>query len=204
MIGIDFDNTIVCYDRVFGDIAVEHGLAATPRTSSKTALRDHLRALGQEPRWTELQGIVYGPRIGDAIPFPGVLEFFSRCRMEGRPVAVISHRSRHPYAGERYDLHEAARSWLERQGFHDPDRTALQPQDVYLEESLDAKLVRIATAGCSHFIDDLPEVLGHPRFPVGVQRILFDPHGTHTAPPESRVARSWPEIAALLAGDTRP
>lgn len=204
MIGVDFDNTIVCYDHVFGRVAAEHGVNPTSRTPSKTALRDHLRALGQESRWTELQGIVYGPRIGEAVPFPGVLEFFARCRKEGRPLAVISHRSRHPYAGERHDLHEAARTWLERQGFHEPGRAVLDPHRVYLEETLDAKLSRIAAAGCSDFIDDLPEVLGHPRFPDGVRRILFDPHGLHAPTPGGLIVRSWHEIAAIISGDTSP
>ena len=30
--------------------------------------------------------------------------------------------------------------------------------------------------GCTHFIDDLEEVLAHPDFPVAVERLLFDPY----------------------------
>jgi hypothetical protein len=46
MIGIDFDNTIVCYDEVFGRVAVEQGLVPPHAATSKTAIRDHLRASG--------------------------------------------------------------------------------------------------------------------------------------------------------------
>ena len=80
MIGVDFDNTIVCYDDVFGRVAIERGLVPAAVASSKTAVRDHLRAIGQEDRWTELQGIIYGPRMVDAPMFPGVAEFFARSR----------------------------------------------------------------------------------------------------------------------------
>ncbi|NDC63388.1 MAG: hypothetical protein EBZ59_05240, partial [Planctomycetia bacterium] len=104
MIGIDFDNTIVCYDGVFGRLAVEQGLVPPAAATSKTAIRDHLRALGREDRWTELQGAIYGPRMMDAPPFPGVLEFFAACRAAGTPVAIVSHRTRFPYLGERHDL----------------------------------------------------------------------------------------------------
>ncbi len=204
MIGIDFDNTIVCYDLVFARAAVDLGLVVVPGKSPKAAIRDHLRAVGQEDRWTELQGVVYGPRIADAHPFPGVMEFCSRRRAAGMPIAVISHRSRFPYLGERHDLHEAARTWLGRQGFHDPEGIALPSDRVYLEDSLEKKLARIAAAGCTHFIDDLPEVLRHPLFPTGVRRILFDPHGMHEPPAGSRVASSWADIESLVAGDTSP
>ena len=44
MIGIDFDNTIVCYDDVFARVAVELGLVPPKVATSKTAIRDHLRA----------------------------------------------------------------------------------------------------------------------------------------------------------------
>jgi len=66
VIGIDFDNTSVCYDDVFGRVAVEQGLVTPEAATSKTAIRDHLRSLGQEDRWTELQGTIYGPRMMDA------------------------------------------------------------------------------------------------------------------------------------------
>ena len=92
MIGVDFDNTIVRYDDVFGRVALDLGLVPPHAATSKTAVRDHLRAIGQEDRWTELQGIIYGPRMMDAELFPGVAEFFARCREGCRPVAIVSIR----------------------------------------------------------------------------------------------------------------
>ncbi len=200
MIGIDFDNTIVCYDEVFGRVAVEQGLVPPHVATSKTAIRDHLRALGQEDRWTELQGTIYGPRMMDAPPFPGVVEFFAACRAAGVPVAIVSHRTRFPYLGERHDLHAAARDWLERHGFHDPVGIGLPVERVFFEETKEAKLARIAAVGCTHFIDDLPELLSHPLFPANVRRILFDPRGQHAWPTGIDVAASWPHLRSLLVG----
>lgn len=198
MIGVDFDNTIVCYDDVFGRVAVELGLVPPEVATSKTAIRDHLRSLGQEDRWTALQGTIYGPRMMDARPFPGVVEFFAACRAAGLPVAIVSHRTRVPYLGEPHDLHAAARDWLVRHGFHEPAGLGLPEERVFLEETKEAKLARIAELGCTHFIDDLPELLTDPRFPANVRRILFDPHGQHGVPPYLDLLSSWHAAPALF------
>ena len=204
MIGIDFDNTIVCYDDVFARVAVDLGLVPPGVATSKTAIRDHLRAAGQEDRWTELQGTIYGPRMPDAPPFPGVLEFFRACRSAGVPVAIISHRTRFPYLGERHDLHAAARGWLARQGFHSAAGIGLPEDRVFFEETKEAKLARIAALGCTHFIDDLPELLAHPLFPANVRRILFDPRGEHPVGSGIDSASSWRHLATLLLSSPLP
>src|SRR5690349_13934962 len=116
LIGVDLDNTIACYDQIFPVIAVERGLVPKDCAASKGAVRDYLRQIGQEDRWTELQGYVYGPGMRQATPFAGALEFFRRCREKQIEVHVISHRTRHPYLGERYDLHQSARDWLSAYG----------------------------------------------------------------------------------------
>ena len=203
MIGIDFDNTIVCYDDVFQAIAVEQGLVPPHAATSKTAIRDHLRAIGQEDRWTELQGTIYGPRMMDARPFPGVVEFFAACRAAGVPVAIVSHRTRFPYLGARHDLHAAARDFLARHGFHDANHIGLPESRVFFEETKEAKLARIAAVGCTTFIDDLPELLADPRFPGNVRRILFDPGRLHEPPAGVERAASWADVERLLA-EARP
>lgn len=197
-LGIDFDNTLVAYDRLFHRLAVEQGVIPADLSATKTAVRDHLRLVGREPVWTELQGTVYGVRMAEADAFPGVQAFFRRCRLAGVPVCIISHKTRYPFLGERHDLHAAARSWLERQGFLDPAGAGLTLESVYFEETKAAKLARIAACGCTHFIDDLPEFLGEPTFPEGVRRFLFDPNGSH--PDEHRFGRirHWDEAASVL------
>ena len=203
MIGVDFDNTIVRYDDLFGRVALDLGLVPPGAATSKTAVRDHLRATGAEERWTELQGIIYGPRMSDATLFPGVGAFFAACRAAGTPVAIVSHRTRFPYIGERHDLHAAARAFLARHGFHDDTGIALPADRVFLEETKAGKLSRIGALGCTTFIDDLPELLGDPAFPAGVRPILFDPEGIHTPPPGITTVASWAEVGRVLA-EVRP
>ena len=198
LIGVDFDNTIVCYDGLFHRVAVEQGLIPPEVPVSKNQVRDYLRQCGQEDAWTEMQGYVYGDRMKEADPFPGVLEFFTRCVQDGVKICIVSHKTRHPYIGPKYDLHAAARGWLENQGFFDPDRINLSPDQVYFELTKQEKLQRIGKNGCSEFIDDLPEFLGEAGFPAGVDRILFDPQNHHLSGHPFRRASSWAEIEQLI------
>lgn len=171
-IGLDFDNTLVCYDQLFHRVALEGGLIPPSVAPTKTAVRDYLRGIGQEPKWTELQGVVYGPRLLEASPYPGVPEFVDRSRKKGVPLVIVSHKTLHPIVGPPYDLHQAARQWLEH---HLGDSLA-----AFFELTKAAKLKRIGQVGCSHYVDDLPEILTDPAFPASVQGILFDPHGHHS------------------------
>ena len=194
LIGVDFDNTIVCYDQVFHRVATELGLIPPEVGVSKGQVRDHLRQHGQEEAWIELQGSVYGAYMRYALPFPGALDFFSRSRGAGLAVHIISHRTRRPFRGPEYDLHHAAQRWLERYGFFDLGRTGLTPARVHFELTKQEKLARIAAEGCTHFIDDLPEFLKEPEFPASVERILFDPNGNYVSESDLYRAASWADI----------
>ena len=198
LVGLDFDNTIVCYDRLFHRLARERELIPESVPATKSAVRDYLRSIDRENDWTEMQGVGYGPRISDAEPFPGVKEFLSSCKANGIRVAIISHKTKHPYLGEKYDLHEAAHTFLTRHGFYRTSDTGLSPLSVWLELTKQDKLDRIGSLGCDVFVDDLPEFLGEASFPTQPCKVLFDPlnacpdRGDYT-----RVA-TWNDIAALV------
>lgn len=194
MIGVDFDNTIVCYDRVIYDTARERGLIPSSVSVSKSVVRDYLRAHGREEEWTELQGYVYGEGLKRAEPFPGALDFFRRCHELALPVSVISHKTSVPFRGPAFDLRDAAQQWLERHGFYDSTGARMHPDQVFFESSKAAKLQRIADLECRYFIDDLPEFLSEPSFPVGVSKILFNPSGSGVPKAGVTTVRSWNEL----------
>jgi FMN phosphatase YigB (HAD superfamily) len=198
LVGLDFDNTIVCYDRLFHRLARERGLLPDGVAETKGAVRDYLRSVGREDDWTEMQGVGYGPRISDAEPFPGVKEFLRSCKQTGVKVAVVSHKTKHPYRGEKHDLHAAAHAFLQAHGFYATTDTGLSPDAVFLELTLQAKLARIGTLGCDVFVDDLPELLGEPAFPAGTRKVLFDPAGTNADRADYARVRSWAEIAGSV------
>lgn len=203
-IGIDFDNTIACYDLVFHRVALERGLIPAEVSVAKDEVRDYLRGCDKEDAWTKLQGYVYGVCIQNVSPFPGVLEFLARCKQQGSAIYIISHKTRYPLLGPRYDLHQAAYEWLANHNFCDPARTGLTPRQLYFELTKQGKLERVAQVGCTHFIDDLPEFLAEPDFPTNVERILFDPNNQHTTGQSFQRAISWQEIETITFGKISP
>jgi 5'(3')-deoxyribonucleotidase len=202
LVGIDFDNTIVCYDGIFHKLAVERGLIPEDWPASKGEVRDYLRQQGLENRWIELQGYVYGALMLDATPFPGALEFLVWCKDQGISVCIISHRTRHPFIGLRYDLHQVARKWVKYYGFY--ERTGLSPEHVHFELTKQEKLNRIEQERCNLFIDDLPEFLAEPGFPAGVRRILFDPNNRYPAEHRFERAASWEDIKQFIMKRDKP
>ena len=198
-IGVDFDNTIVCYDELFHRLALERGLIGPDIPPVKTRVRDALRRAGREADWTALQGIVYGERLLEAAPFPGVLDFFHGCKQKNISVCIISHKTKHPVIGPPIDLHAAARNWLREWGFFNTGETGLDADNAYFELTKQEKLSRIETTACTHFIDDLPELLRETEFPQNVQRILFDPRRIHPDAAEYIRVISWDRAAGLIS-----
>jgi hypothetical protein len=198
LVGLDFDNTIVCYDGLFHQLARERGLIPADLPATKSHIRDYLRSVGGEPAWTEMQGVGYGPRIIDARPFPGVKAFLTRCVKEGVRCVIISHKTRHPYLGDKHDLHEAAHRWLTTHGFFDTATTGLSTESVHLALTKEQKLDRIGELGCDVFVDDLPEFLCEPSFPKQPRRILFDPANASADSHSYQRADSWDRVAALV------
>jgi hypothetical protein len=193
-LGVDFDNTIVCYDEVFHRLALAEELIPASVPCHKTSVRDFLRAAGREDRWTAMQAVVYGERMREARPFPGVLDFFRACAESALRVSIISHRTRQPIVGAPCDLHAAAFRWLEANGI-----VNLVSRDaIHFLETRAGKVARIREAGCTHFIDDLPEFLAEPLLPPALRRILFDPARAVGPKPGLTAVSSWAEMRAIF------
>jgi hypothetical protein len=200
-IGIDFDNTIITYDAVFGVMARQRGLIGDGVCGrGKQAIRDHIRLLPDgEIAWQQLQGQVYGRGIAEAAMFPGVASFLRRCHAQQHPVVIVSHKTEYGhYDPDRVNLRQAALDWMTAQGlFRD---FALSTANVYFEGTRGEKLRRIAELSCTHFIDDLEEVLTDPGFPRNVTRILFSNGGSAPATAPYAVCGSWRDIEERIFG----
>jgi hypothetical protein len=194
ILGVDFDNTIVCYDRTFYRCALEKKLIPPTIPLAKNEIRDYLRKIGLEEAWTELQGEVYGGRINEVDPFPGVIEFFQKCQEIRIPICIISHKTRYPYLGVQYDLHKAAYDWIRNHDLFNVCDVNIS-DSVFLEFTKEEKIQRIRIQKCTHFIDDLPEFLSESAFPSEVHRILFDPHHLHDDADVDTHISSWSELS---------
>jgi hypothetical protein len=156
--------------------------------------------VGREDDWTEMQGYVYGNRMAEVKPFPGAIACITAAVKAGVNVAIISHKTRTPYLGHPYDLHAAARVWMQQQGFFDPERIGMKDEQIFFLETKQMKMEQIGICGCKWFIDDLPEFFLECDFPDNVERLLFDPANSFTGDSAASIRRfaSWADISRYL------
>ncbi|MFA5906910.1 MAG: hypothetical protein WC836_23475 [Desulfobacula sp.] len=190
LVGIDFDNTIISYDTVFNRVGIERGMIPSSLARGKGHVRDFLRKQGKEKDWIWLQGYVYGTQLHNADIYEGVKEFLEFCRRAKIECVIVSHKTRYPYSGEKYDLHSSAYEWIKDQSLG---------IDVFFELTKEEKVKRIGQLNCSFFIDDLPEFLALEGFSEKLVKILFDPLSEHGHSDYGYLrAGSWKEIQEIF------
>ena len=196
LIGFDFDNTIACYDRAIARLAGETFDLPDDVPRTKVGLRDYLRQQGRELEWTAFQGELYGPGMCYAEPFEGAIETMIHLKSCAHEMVIVSHRSLKPYAGPPHNLHQAAREWIEtRLCKHD----LFSDGSIYFLETREAKVAKINQLDCNLFLDDLPQVLDEPGFPVKTLGILFNPIGVEKAKADERITISrWLDLPNQL------
>jgi hypothetical protein len=195
IIGLDFDNTIVSYDSLFHKISVEQNLINESFEINKIKIRDYLRSVNKEDAWTEMQGYVYGKRMKEAEPFPYIKDFFLKVIDLGHKIFIISHKTKYPFLGEKYDLHEAAKNWIKKNLVKD-GISEFTIQNCYFEPTKDDKVKKIKEMNCDFYVDDLPEILENKYFPDNCNKILFDPENNYEENSYKNITikKSWDQI----------
>ena len=196
LLGLDFDNTLICYDGLFHQVALEKKLIPALLPPKKQEVRNYLRCKDMEDEWTHMQGEVYGNRIMEAIPYEGMFEALLRLKNTGLKMCLVSHKTRRPYIGENYDLHQAARDWLVANYFYDKQGLNWNDNQTFFEVTKEDKVKRIVSLGCTHYIDDLPEIL--EMIPDNITRILFAPDKNNEIKSEWLILKSWSDLPNLL------
>lgn len=201
-IGIDFDNTIACYDRSFLEVAVMMGLVTNAVTSSKVNIKAQVMSRPDgDLDWQRLQGQVYGKHMLRAEMFPGFLEFLYLSKLRGHKVFIVSHKSEFGHFDEdRFPLRDQALLWLQTNKIFDENDLGLSRENVFFESTREDKVRRIRDLACTHFIDDLREVFEEPHFPGNAQKILFCPNPDGPDHPSALTVASWRELAQQLYG----
>jgi hypothetical protein len=198
-LGLDFDNTLISYDVLFRKVALEQGLIPQETEANKNAVRNYLRAVNREDEWTKLQGEVYGGRILEAAPYPGMKQALQTVASLNVPLTIVSHKTKIPFMGKPWDLHAAARTWLNENQMHAYSGPNISHEQTFFESTKQAKCDRIAAVGCTHYIDDLPEIL--EMLPDTIIKIHFSPEGYLNSNSDWLVMQSWDELTALLGLD---
>ena len=178
LLGLDFDNTLVDYDDLFHKLAVEKELIEHSVPANKQLIRDYLREQGKNEEFTLMQGEVYGKRILEAKPMTGMTDALWKLKQKRIEMVLISHKTKIPYKGPRYDLRAAARSWLLKYKFYNDNFLGWKEEQIHFEDTKEEKIERIKNLGCNAYIDDLNEILA--RLPTTMIRIHYNKKSQNT------------------------
>ena len=192
ILGLDFDNTLVCYDKLFHKVALEKELIKPSMEADKVLIRNHLREKNKDYEFTLMQGEVYGNRILEAEPSPGMLTALKNLADQGVEMKLISHKTKFPIKGPKYNLHEAAISWLTKYGFFQTlNGLGWKQSQIHFEASKEDKAIKIQQLKCTHYIDDLPEIL--EMLPSDIKKILYSKR-INTSPWIDDCIQHWNEL----------
>jgi len=197
LIGIDFDNTIARYDDLFARLALEAGYLDAVPVGGKVAVRNAVRLQHDDMAWQRMQAEAYGARMAEVEIMPGFLGFVRSARRLGVPLVVVSHKSVFSNAVPGPNLRYAALGWMRANEFFDPGGLGFSVDDIYFEGRQSKKVARIKELGCTHFIDDLPEIFAEKSFPDEVLRILLSTGG-EGADTVDAVISDWFDIRDFL------
>jgi 2-hydroxy-3-keto-5-methylthiopentenyl-1-phosphate phosphatase len=171
-IGIDFDNTLVNYDKIFQSIAKKMGLQNT--ANPKDGIKSYLLTIPDGLKyWKEIQAVVYGEYIKDAYYLPDFIDFCNFTRENDITLFIISYKTKYACTTKgRVSLHKAANDWIQNKIDFFPR------ENIYFELTMKNKIARIKSLNLDFYFDDLISVFKHRSFPNHVKKVLFTNHVT--------------------------
>lgn len=170
IVGLDFDNTIICYDDVFYKIALKKKLININVSKNKEDVKKFIIKNSSEKVWTKLQGDVYGSKIHIAKPHRKVKTTIKNLVKKGYLVYIISHKTKYPYVGRKIDLHKSALNWLKKNKFI--SSKLILKKNIFFLGTINQKIKKIQTLKCDYFIDDLQKILD--LLPQEIHKIHFN------------------------------
>lgn len=179
-IGIDLDNTIVNYDAVAQFFADQESL---PNVMCLDDLRKRFKVKHAE-KWQLLQSKIYTEGLTLAQPTENALAFLSKARNSNVELYLVSHKT--SFTPARFggkDLRTPALEWLKRESVYP---NLISGNNVYFCESQQEKIQTIVNLQLDWFVDDLREVLEHPKFPSQTFRWWFAPNDEPKRIPDDR------------------
>jgi hypothetical protein len=197
-IGLDLDNTIINYGDLFYRVARQEEWIPTECQRDKISVRGYLQSRDRNDLWTELQGLVYGPYLKKAEPYPDVDDFLAECCNQSIPVWIISHKTRFPAKGAQHDLHASASAWLKSSGLVQNGIGGIRNDRVMFCETRSEKIAAIAHTRLTHFVDDLPEVFKDREFPEDVSKYLYAPGGADGPSSDFETVSSWKYLKQII------
>jgi hypothetical protein len=200
VIGVDFDNTIACYDEVFSKVSKLLNFLNSNDFSKSEIKSKLLKIKGGEKNWQVLQGKVYGKYMYQAKVFHGLYEFLLLAKLRGDQVYIVSHKSEFGHFDEeKISLPNEAMKWLIKTKIIESEYSPISRSEVFFCSTREKKIQKIIDLNCDIFIDDLEEVFLEKSFPVKIKKFLFN---SLISPDKVNIEKlSWRVIAKEIYSD---
>ena len=195
-LGLDFDNTLIDYDEVFFKLALEKNFIPPSINKDKKSVRKFFIDNNIEDEFINLQGEVYGLKVLEAKQSFGMFEALRSLKNDNYELIIVSHKTKYPYSGKKYDLHKAASNWLEVNKFFDQNGLAMKRENVYFEITKEDKISRIEQLDISFYIDDLQSILNMIK--PSIKRILYSPKFKEKIDKDFYLLENWENLKLLL------
>ena len=198
ILGIDFDNTIIDYSKTFKHVALKDNLIKKNFPSDKQLIKKLLLEKNFEKKWTQLQGKVYGEEISKAKIYKNCKKILKELNKKKINKFIVSHRTLYPYIGKKTNLHLSAKNWLKKNNFYDSEIN-FNHNEIFFEKTKNRKIKKILSLKCTHFIDDLIEILH--SLPDNIIKIHFNvlnKKPIHRLKKNFYVINNWIEMRNIL------
>ena len=139
LIGIDFDNTIACYDKVFQEVAKNQQIVDKNWFGKKTELKNLIsKSKNGKKLWMKIQGMVYGQYMKNADIMDGFESFLTASKILNIDICIISHKTKYGHFDKKkIDLRKEALRWIKKNKILDENKVCLlytspSPRDATL------------------------------------------------------------------------
>ncbi len=187
-IGFDFDNTIIEYKDLFYKEALKHGFVKGKENPTKNTIRKHFVKLKKEEIFTEIQGEVYGNSIHQGTISDELVSLMNKLHNEGHKIFIVSHKTLHPISGSKYNLREAALSWLMKQSIFGENKP-IKRKNIFFESTKEEKTKRVEQLKINIYVDDLVEIL--EMLDKNILGLLYNPENKNLNWPKEKTIFKW-------------
>jgi hypothetical protein len=171
-LGIDLDNTIICYDNLIHNLAKKKfpKIKLKKNIRSKKIIKNKIIKFYNNNQWTKLQGIIYGEKILDAKLFNNFKEGIKKLKDEFE-IFIISHKTNKAAIGKDINLRNAAKKFLKQNDISFCKNELVNRNKILFASTQKEKIKLIKNKKIDIFIDDLDIIL--QSLPNQIKKIHF-------------------------------
>jgi len=171
-LGIDLDNTIICYDELIYKLAKKkfYKLNLNKNLNSKNIIKSEIINNYNNAEWTKLQGLIYGEKLNYASLFD---DFYNTIKQLKNyyDIYIVSHKTKHPSIGKKVNLRKASKNFLRNKNISYCENELIKNENIFFTNTKKEKIEIIKKNKIDIFIDDLDGIL--KDLPESIYKIHF-------------------------------